>query len=137
LILCNDEQLLGPRRNGPWLNLIAAGVIALIMGLSTLLTLTTTFPGIRLGPAAAITVAMLLAAGVPIAWSCRGGLIRRAASGEPLTPWQRRTWSAPALELVPAMPATRPRALALAVARGYVLVMLVLLGIKLAGVPFG
>jgi len=140
LILCNDEQLLGPQRNGPRLNLIAAGVIALIVGLSTLLTLRTTFPDLRLGAASAITVAIVLAAGVPVAWSCRGGLFHRAAatsSGEPLTPWQRRTWSAPALELVPAMPRTRPRTLALAVARGYVLVMLVLLVIKLAGVPFG
>jgi hypothetical protein len=140
LILCNDEQLLGPWRNGRWLNLIAAAVIGLILGLSTLLTLETTFPGIRLGTAAAITVAMLLVAAAPIAWSGRREWIRRSAAtvpGEPLTPWQRRTWSAVALELVPPVPPTRPRVLALAVLRGYVLVMLVMLAIKLVSVSFG
>jgi hypothetical protein len=63
--------------------------------------------------------------------------LRRQQSNQPvntLTPWQSQTWSTPALELVkPANPA-RPRLLALAILRGYILAIAGLLLLKLIGV---
>ena len=50
-----------------------------------------------------------------------------------LTPWERRTWSAPPLELVPPATPTRPRILAPACLRAYVLVIAAALMLKLLG----
>ena len=43
LILCNDKQLLGPLTNGRWLNAAAILAVAVVLALSTLLTITTVF----------------------------------------------------------------------------------------------
>jgi hypothetical protein len=48
-----------------------------------------------------------------------------------MTAWQRRNWSSPMLERVPAPPATRARLLALALLRGYTLIMIALLAARL------
>jgi Mn2+/Fe2+ NRAMP family transporter len=144
LLLCNDEQLLGPRRNGPLLNLIAGSVIATIVGLSTLLTVSTTFPHLPIGIAAAVTAATMLCAGAPLAWSVFQA--RRSLGDTPtnpaeqsttftLTPWERLTWSSPALELIGAPTNSKTRTLTLLITRVYVLTITGLLLIKLSGLP--
>ncbi len=133
LILCNDEQLLGPLTNGRWLNAAAGAAVAVVLALSTLLTITTVLPGVEIATALLATTAILLVGGVALATSALRNKRPRRPAGH-LTPWQRRTWSAPTLELVhPATP-TRPRLLALALLRGYILLIVGLLLLKLAGV---
>lgn len=44
LLLCNDEAVLGPWRNGPWLNLFTGAVIAVLVMLSVILTVSVLFP---------------------------------------------------------------------------------------------
>jgi len=61
LILCNDDQLLGPMTNGPLQNLAAGLAVAVMLVLTTLLTLTTAFPQLPTATALAATVALLSA----------------------------------------------------------------------------
>lgn len=44
LLLCNDRAVLGPWVNARWLNAIAATVVAVLLVLSGLLTISTLFP---------------------------------------------------------------------------------------------
>ena len=134
LILCNDEQLLGPLTNGRVLNAVGAAVVGSMLALSMLLTITTVLPGMPFATALIATLALLLAAGVVLgAGNLRHKRPRRAAAAA-LTPWQRQTWSAPMLELVDPATPTRSRLLALALLRAYVLLIAGLLLLKLAGV---
>jgi hypothetical protein len=132
LILCNDRHLLGPLTNGRWLNASASLAVAIVLGLSTVLTITTVLPGVAIGTALLASIGLLLAGALALAVGY--ALERPASPSSPeLTPWQRRTWSAPRLELVrPATP-TRPRVFALAMLRGYILLITALLLLKLAG----
>jgi hypothetical protein len=52
-------------RNGPWLN-AAAAAIGLILGLSTLLTVTLTFASLPVSVAAVITTLLLCAGALPV-----------------------------------------------------------------------
>lgn len=132
LILCNDKQLLGPLTNGRWLNTSATAAVVVILALSTMLTVTTIDPHLKAGTAFAVTVGLLLTAGLGLATShIRSQPPHPTAT--PLTPWQRRTWTAPPLELVTAPPPTQTRLLALALLRGYIILIAVLLVLKLAG----
>ena len=46
LLLCNDKEVLGPWRNGPWLNLFTGAVIGVLVILSMILTASVLFPDI-------------------------------------------------------------------------------------------
>jgi NRAMP (natural resistance-associated macrophage protein)-like metal ion transporter len=133
LILCNDKHLLGPLTNGRWLNATAIAAVAVVLALSTLLTITTVLPHLGIKTALLATIGLLIGSGIALATS----YLQDKRSNQPantLTPWQTQTWSTPALELVkPANPA-RPRLLALAILRGYILAIAGLLLLKLIGV---
>jgi Mn2+/Fe2+ NRAMP family transporter len=137
LLLCNDAELLGPMRNGPVLNAIAASAIGVILGLSTLLTVTLTLPRLPLKAALLITAGIMAACWLPVGLAVLGRARRRSGRRtvpSRLTPWERRTWSSPTLELVGPVTATRPRVITLAVIRVYVVVITLLLLLKLLGV---
>src|ERR1035438_10683898 len=99
LILCNDKHLLGPLTNGRWLNATAIAAVAVVLALSTLLTITTTLPRLPLDAALAATAGLLTASGVVLAISHLRNR-RPSPPADALTPWQRRTWSAPRFELL-------------------------------------
>jgi Mn2+/Fe2+ NRAMP family transporter len=133
LILCNDKHLLGPLTNGRWLNATAIVAVAVVLALSTLLAITTVLPSLDIKTALFATTGLLACGGLPLATS----YLRNKRPGPPassLTPWQRRTWSTPTLELVKPVSPARPRILALAILRCYILLIAVLLLLKLAGV---
>jgi Mn2+/Fe2+ NRAMP family transporter len=46
LLLCNDKAVLGPWRNGPWLNLVTGTVIAVLVMLSIILTASVLYPDV-------------------------------------------------------------------------------------------
>lgn len=103
-----------------------------MLALSTLFTITTVFHDVKLEIALAATIALLLCAGLALAISHIRNR-RPTPTASHLTPWQRRTWSAPTLELVKPPVLTRPRLLTLALLRGYIIVIVMLLLLKLAG----
>jgi Mn2+/Fe2+ NRAMP family transporter len=61
LLLCNDEQVLGPWVNGPWLNLFTGLVIGVLLLLSVILTAAVIFPGLS-----ADTMLMILGGGAAL-----------------------------------------------------------------------
>jgi NRAMP (natural resistance-associated macrophage protein)-like metal ion transporter len=133
LILCNDKHLLGPLTNGRWLNATAITAVAVVLALSTLLTITTVLPHLGINIALLATTGLLIGSGLALATS----YLRNHRSSQPastLTPWQRRTWSTPTLELVKPVNPAHPRILALAILRGYILTIAGLLLLKLIGV---
>jgi Mn2+/Fe2+ NRAMP family transporter len=133
LILCNDKHLLGPLTNGRWLNATAIAAIAVVLALSTLLAITTVLPHLGIQAVLLATIGLLLAAGLTLVTSYLRNK-RPCPPAAPLTPWQRRTWSAPTLELVQPASPSRPRLLALAILRCYILLIATLLLLKLTGV---
>jgi Mn2+/Fe2+ NRAMP family transporter len=132
LLLCNDEHLLGPLTNPRWLNAVAGGAVAVILGLSTLLTIVSTLPDTTLATALLPTAGLVLLTGLALVPAIlrRGG--RREPSGLHFTPRERQTWTSPMLERIRPPSTTRPRVLALAMLRGYTIVMVVLLLTRLA-----
>lgn len=131
LLLCNDEKLLGPLTNPRWLNAIATAAVTVILGLSTLLTITTIRPSTSIEHALFATLGLLALGGLALAKPLLQQHKRQDATEE-LTPWQRQTWSSPMLELLEPASATRPRVLGLALLRGYTTLLVALLLIKLA-----
>jgi Mn2+/Fe2+ NRAMP family transporter len=133
LILCNDKHLLGPLTNGRWLNAAAIVAVSVVLALSTLLAITTVLPRLGIETGLLATAGLLIAGGLSLAVSYVRNKRPDAPAG-PLTPWQRRTWSTPTLELVKLASPTRPRVLAVAILRCYILLIATLLLLKLAGV---
>lgn len=134
LLLCNDEEVLGPWVNGPWLNLFTGVVIGMLLLLSIVLTAAVLFSGLGarillaiLGGGAALGVA----AAVPLfVKSLRSPAWR-------IDPRRRDSWRMPALSALPAArlaPLTRLSMLAL---RGYLVIaggLVILRMVALAGV---
>jgi NRAMP (natural resistance-associated macrophage protein)-like metal ion transporter len=136
LILCNDAELLGPLTNRRWQNVTAGLAIAGVLALSTLLTITTVLPRVGMPVALMITGALIGGAGVALAASTWRGrpLAGHENTDAELTPWERRTWTAPMLELVGAPRRRSTTTTALALLRGYVLLIVVALLLRLVGV---
>jgi NRAMP (natural resistance-associated macrophage protein)-like metal ion transporter len=129
LLLCNDEEVLGPWVNGPWLNLFTGVVIGVLLLLSIILTAAVLFPGLGAGAILAIlgggTAVGLIAALPPFIGTLRTRVWR-------VDPRLRDSWRMPALSnLGPARmtPLTRLAMLALrgylAIAGGLVIVRIV------------
>jgi Mn2+/Fe2+ NRAMP family transporter len=82
LLLCNDKAVLGPWVNGRWTNIFSAGVVALLITLSLVLTASVAFPHITAGQIVAIlmacaSVTLLIGAGL----LARGQVRRRKNRG--------------------------------------------------------
>ena len=95
LLLCNDREVLGPLVNPRWLNVLAAGVIGALLGLSALLTAATIVP--RLPLAHAVT-GLAIAIGVLVAGAALIAIRARPAPAPAPGPADRRTWTMPPIE---------------------------------------
>lgn len=119
LLLCNDEEVLGPWVNGPWLNLFTGLVIGALLLLSVILTAAVLFPGLS-----ARAILAILAAGAALGLLASAPLLVRTLRSPP---WRidrrlRDSWRMPPLTaLGPARmtPLTRMSMLAL---RGYLVI---------------
>ena len=131
LLLSNDRQLLGPLTNPRWLNVLGLTAVTVILGLSTMLTLTMLAPHARPADVLRVTLGLLAVAGtagVVVVARARPAQV----TDEQLTPWQRKTWTSPVLERLAAPTPTRARALGLAMLRVYITLMVTLLIVRLA-----
>jgi Mn2+/Fe2+ NRAMP family transporter len=118
LLLCNDKAVLGPWRNGPWLNLFTGAVIAALVGLSVILTASVLYPG--LGSGAIITILGGCLAVAAAGWLASLAMTkgRRAAIDRA----GRALWRMPPLEHLPAPRLSRMEKAWMAVLRGYLVV---------------
>jgi hypothetical protein len=98
LLLCNDEEVLGPWTNPRWLNMLGVVVVTALVVLSGTLTVTTLFPTAdpRL-VGSVIGCAGIVALGL---WAAALWATRRQPVAEVQTPWQRATWTMPAVERI-------------------------------------
>jgi Mn2+/Fe2+ NRAMP family transporter len=134
LLLCNDEEVLGPWVNGPWLNLFTGMVIGVLLLLSVILTAAVLFPGLGAGAMLAIlgggTALGLIAAVPPFVRALRAPKWR-------IDSRLRDSWRMPALSslgVARMTPLTRWSMLAL---RGYLVIaggLVILRIVELAGV---
>jgi len=138
LLLCNDEQVLGPWRNPPWLNALASVIVAVLVLLSLILMLSTLFPQIDV-TAVALAGGALLAVGLTVlglvTWrSRRGAQAVTVVPAEPQIP--KQDWTMPPLALLERPEWSPGRTLAMRVLSGYLVVaaiMLIVKAVQLAG----
>jgi Mn2+/Fe2+ NRAMP family transporter len=133
LLLCNDREVLGPWTNRPWLNAVAAVIVAVLLLLSGILMATTLFPDLDV-----VTVTGWLAVALAVLGLLAWGALRLSTrrdrrSAEPRREFSRAdrdTWRMPPLTLLQPVawkPGTKLGMLAL---RGYLVVGAVLLIVK-------
>ena len=134
LLLCNDEEVLGPWVNGPWLNLFTGMVIGVLLLLSVILTAAVLFPGLGaramlaiLGGGAALG---LIAAVPPFVRALRSPTWR-------IDSRLRDSWRMPALSSLGAARMTLLTRWSMLALRGYLVIaggLVILRIVELAGV---
>jgi NRAMP (natural resistance-associated macrophage protein)-like metal ion transporter len=134
LLLCNDRAVLGPWVNGRWTNLFTGSVVALLVMLSILLTVSVLYPAITgeqiLFVLGAGTVIALIASGVTLAFSAKRTETPPDRSLRPT--WRMR----PLTQLVPPRLTGATRAWML-VLRGYLLLAVGLVVVRVIQLALG
>jgi hypothetical protein len=129
LMLCNDKQVLGPWVNRPWLNVLATGIVSILLMMSLILMVTTLFSSIDVRQVAIILGMVLVAS-----WAVGGVVYARALRRKPpdaVTPMAKRaTWRMPALNLLERPPWSRARLISMYLLRGYLVVAVLMLLVK-------
>ena len=130
LLLCNDRAVLGPWVNSQWLNAIAASVVAVLLVLSGLLTISTLFPHAQTGgPHTAILVT---AAGIlGMLFGLRLPRHDTTATPDGDVPG-KPIWTMPPIETLPAPLRSPARTIALVTLRAYLLLAATAIMIKIA-----
>jgi Mn2+/Fe2+ NRAMP family transporter len=106
LLLCNDKPVLGPWVNGRLLNTFTGAIIAILVVLSVILTVSVLFPDTTngqtiLGILTGCGVAAAILALVIMAMSQGGKAARAAADAVDVTALDRNTWRMPPLAQLP------------------------------------
>ncbi len=129
LLLCNDKAVLGPWINRPWLNCVAAVILAALFVLSFILMITTVFSHIDVG-----MLLVALGAGMVGVLLVAGILYLRAVAKRPPQPVAERarrdTWRMPPVALLERPPWSRGRTLTMYLMYGYVFLAVALLLVK-------
>ena len=135
LLLCNDAEVLGPWVNTFRQNVVASIIVGVLVLLSLILTVTTVFPKVPLGPFAlgtAILGALVLGAlGVDSRRRARGAERQRMVEGD------RQSWR------MPPLPTLRPptwslgQKVAMYGLRGYLVLAVLVLGLKIGQLATG
>jgi NRAMP (natural resistance-associated macrophage protein)-like metal ion transporter len=128
LLLCNDEAVLGPWVNKPWLNAVAGVIVSMLIMMSLVLMATTVFPDIDIKKLSVVLGTMLAVSYVA------GGiaLVRyRSRRGPPrFAPEQRATWRMPRLNLLERPKWSRGRLVGMWGLRLYLVAAVLLLLVK-------
>jgi Mn2+/Fe2+ NRAMP family transporter len=115
LLLCNDKSVLGPWRNGPWLNLFTGAVIAVLVMLSVILTAAVLFPDLGEG-----LIFGVLGGGGVFAFLAWGVLqLRGRAAKTPIDRSGKASWRMLPVDLLPPRAMTLAEKMWMGVLRGY------------------
>jgi NRAMP (natural resistance-associated macrophage protein)-like metal ion transporter len=129
LLLCNDAEVLGPWVNSARQNVLATIIISVLVLLSLILTVTTVFPHIPLGPftLAAVIVGVAGAAALALSGRRRGPnpARERAVTGD------RMGWRMPPLASLPKPVWSRAQRIGMVGLRCYLVVAVVMLALKI------
>lgn len=137
LLLCNDKQVLGPWVNGLAMNIFTSVIIAILVVLSLVLTAGVLFP-----LNATLIIDILVGGALVFGVAGAGFLIyHRATPSVTVEPQidiaQRTTWRMPPLALLSAPKLSVASRVGLAVLRGYLLIAMILVVIKIVQMARG
>ena len=139
LLLCNDRAVLGPWVNSRWLNLFTGAVIAVLVMLSMILTLSVLFPGITETAILGILIGggILAITAVIAVRLFEPGIVPARASHEDVPPTERQerertAWRTPPLSELPPARLTMLNKVWLMVLRSYLIVAAGLVLVRIA-----
>ena len=129
LLLCNDKDVLGPWVNKPWLNVVAAFIVSVLLALSLVLMATTLFSSINVKELTLVLGGVLL-----LGYAVAGVVVTRGRrthpQPQPVSAQRRDTWRMPPLSLVGRPVWSRGRLTGMYLLRGYLVVAVLLLVVK-------
>jgi NRAMP (natural resistance-associated macrophage protein)-like metal ion transporter len=129
VLLCNDRDVIGPWINKTWLNVVASGIVSILLMLSLILVITTLIPTID-------TTKLLLVLGgiLAVALLGAGGWMWRSRShGAPqpvMSAGEKENWRMPPLTLLQPAVWSPGRRIAMLAMRGYLVIAVALLVVK-------
>jgi Mn2+/Fe2+ NRAMP family transporter len=141
LLLCNDKPVLGPWVNNRWLNYFTGAIIAALVVLSVILTVSVLFPdatneqtilGILLGGGVAATILAL----VIMAWSKNGEPAGRDNAAQQVAA-DRDTWRMPRLDSLPPMRLSLAAKTWMGALRLYLVIAVCLVAFRIAMLAIG
>jgi Mn2+/Fe2+ NRAMP family transporter len=136
LLLCNDHEVLGPWVNSTRQNVVASVIVGVLVLLSVILTVTTVFPNLPLGP---FTAAAVVVGAAALIWLGLSSRKRQATNTERLRAvgGDRRYWRmAPLATLKPPVWSQGQR-IGMYVLRGYLVIAVLVLGLKIGQLASG
>ena len=133
VLLCNDTEVLGPWVNRPWLNIVAALIVSVLLELSLLLIVSTIFPGVDV-----TSLLVVLSAGVLVAVVVASVMIlRHPVRGPRMSPEEKTNWRMPSLALLQAPRWSIGRRAVLLAMQAYLGVAVLLLIVKAVQLALG
>jgi len=136
ILLCNDRAVLGPWVNRPWLNLFAGLIVGVLIVLSMILVISTVIPSIDV-------TRLLLVLGSVMMVVLIGGAVwfqlsrARDVPAHELSRADRENWRMPALALLERPTWSLGRKIAMVTLSGYLVLAIVLLGVKAIQLALG
>ena len=135
LMLCNDRAVLGPWVNGRGTNVFTAGVVAMLVTLSVVLTASVLFPAINGRQITEIIGVCAAASLLGGAWAL--ARTRRSVGGVPIDRSGRENWRMPPLAMLSKPVLSTGRKLSLTVLRAYLAIAMILVIVKIVQVAIG
>ncbi len=130
LLLCNDAEVLGPWVNSARQNVAATIIVSVLVLLSLILTVTTVFPQLPLGP---FTLSVTVLGGAGLGWM--GVMARRRRGTDPererAVTGDRQVWRMPPLSTLKPPVWSRGQRIGMLALRGYLVLAVVLLAVKI------
>ena len=134
LLLCNDKAVLGPWVNRPWLNIIGSVIVGVLVVLSLILAVATFFPNVDVQTLSIVSGVALIVGllGAAVAW------YRRRLAAKPVyVEEDRYTWRMLSLDKLPKAVWSPTQKLAMLTLRGYLVVAVVMLVVKIIQLSIG
>lgn len=134
LLLCNDKAVLGPWVNRRWLNVIGAVIVGVLVVLSLILAVATFFPNVNVQMLSIILAGVLfvglMSTGIASYW-------KRQSVPPAFEAEDRHNWRMPPLSKLPKAIWSPTQRLAMATLRGYLVIAVIMLVVKIARLSLG
>jgi NRAMP (natural resistance-associated macrophage protein)-like metal ion transporter len=136
LLLCNDRDVLGPWTNPRWLNVVASVIVGVLLLLSLVLVVTTLFPEADASLVAG-GLGLLVALGLGTIGVLELREVRRSPDSLAGLTIDRASWRMPPLPELPRPEWSTGRKAAMLALRGYLVVAVLLLLVKVVQIALG
>jgi Mn2+/Fe2+ NRAMP family transporter len=130
ILLCNDPAILGPWINSTRQNIVAGVIVAVLVALSLILTVTAVLPSVPIGPLCAGLGAATVVGLLGLLFVSRRDQSRSVVR-EAVRSLDRSSWRMPRLDQLPAIEWSARRRIGMFVLRGYLVVATVMMIVKI------